>query len=557
MTAATEIAQPAGRTVEQKLRQAWRRQRRFHTTRGLCHLLLWAAALVMADLLIDWLFLLPGYGRTILLAVNIATLAVVFYRGWWRHLERYHPVRIALQVERQHPDLRSILVSYVQFGDPSPATEHMSPQLIRAVRRLAAIATAPLDFREIVNWRDLTRVAVFSACIVLAAGAWSMNWPEFLNTLFYRLFHPAASTPYPTRTRIDEVTGALTVPQGTAVVLEARCSGLVPASGTLLVRPQEGPWERLIMPSAGGGKFAYHFDQVLRGFEYRVRVGDTATEIYEVRVVPPPHVVRTRARLHFPAYTRWPDKEVDSLQLEVPEGTEVSLDLGCDKPLQAAALVLEGGEARPMRLGADALTATFALAVKESIPFHFRWTERDHGFVYDGDVTYFIRVIPDMPPDIEIVSPTEDDKATVEKKLAIHYRASDDYGVAKAAVVYTLNAEPEKRKPIGAVERPSLEEQVVWTLKETLAGLKEGDTLTFAVEVADNRQGEAGPNVTRSRPLRLDIVSQAEYLRYMFEKRARLMREIRALHEEETGAAKEVKTLQEGPLPLPAAAPKR
>jgi hypothetical protein len=311
------------------------------------------------------------------------------------------------------------------------------------------------------------------------------------------------------------------------------------------------------MPSTEQGKYAYRFDQVLRGFQYRVRVGDTATEVYEVRVVPAPHIVRTRARLHFPAYTRWPDKEVDSLQLEVPEGTEVTLDLGCDKPLKAAALVMEGGEVRPMRLGADAMTATFALAVKESTPFHFRWTERDHGFVYDGDVTYFIRVIPDMPPDIEIAAPTEDDKATVEKKLAVHYRANDDYGIAKAAIVYTLNGSAEQRKPLGTFEKPSLDEKVVWTLKETLTGLKEGDTLTFAVEVADNHVGEAGPNITRSRPLRLDIVSQAEYLRYMFEKRERLMREIRALHEEETGASKEVKTLQEEPLPLPAVPPKQ
>jgi hypothetical protein len=547
----TETEQPAGRTVERKLRQAWRRQRRFHTTRGLCLLALWAAALVLADFLIDWLFLLPGYGRTILLAINVAALAAVFYRGWWRHLERYDPVRIALQVERKHPNLKSILVSYVQFGSAAPAGGNMSPELIQAVRRLAAIATAPLDFRQIVHWRDLARVAAFSACVVCACGALSFNWPEFFSTLFYRLINPAASTGYPTRTRIEAVTGSLTVPQGTAVALEARCSGLVPASGTLMIRPQQGAWERLVMPAAEGQKFAYKFDQALRTFFYRVRLGDATSEIFEVRVVPPPHVVRTRARLHFPAYTKLPDKEVDTLQLEVPEGTEVALELGCDKPLQAAAVVQEGGPATPMRLDTGGRAARMTWTVKESFPFHFRWTERDHGFVYDGDVTYFIRVVPDMPPDIELVAPAEDDKATVEKKLAIHYRAADDYSIAQAAIVYTLNGGAEQRKPIGTFDKASLEEQLAWPLKETLAGLKEGDTLVVAVEVTDNRAAEAGPNVSRSRPVRLDIVSVAEYLRYVFEKRERLMREVRALHEEETGASKEVKTLKEEPIDVP------
>jgi hypothetical protein len=170
-------------------------------------------------------------------------------------------------------------------------------------------------------------------------------------------------------------------------------------------------------------------------------------------------------------------------------------------------------------------------------------------------VTYFIRVVPDSPPDIEITSPTEDDKATVEKRLAIRYRAADDYGIAKAEIVYSLNGEPETRRPAGTFDRTPVEDQVAWKLKESIPGIKEGDTLVFAIEVADNRAGEGGPNVTRSRPLRLDIVSVAEYLRYILEKRERLIKEIQAMHESETDASKEVKTLREEPLPLPQAPP--
>ena len=537
-----------GATVERKLRLAWKRERRFHATRGICHLLLWVGALVIVDVLVDWLFLLPGYGRMALVVVNLGTLAIVFYRSWWRHLRRYDPVRIALQVERRHPDLKSILVSYVQFGQGGAAAAHaeaMSPQLVEATRRLAVVATEPIDFREIINWRDVTRVSVFSACVVLCCGAISLNWPEFFSTLFYRLLNPSADAAYPTRTHLDEITGAVTVPQGSPVALQARASGLLPASGTLMIRPQEGEWERIIVPQTEGGLYVYRFDQVMRPFTYRVRVGDVTSENYEVQVIPAPHVLRTRVHLKFPDYTRLPEKDADTLHLEVPEGTRVSADLLCDRPLAAAAVIQEGGTPTPMRLDAGGRTASIAWTVTQSFPFRFRWTEREHGFVYEGDVTYFIRVVPDAPPDVEIVSPTEDDKATVEKRLTVRFRAADDYGVAKATLVYSLNGGAEQRRDAGVFDRAAVEDQAVWKLKEALAGLKEGDTLTFAVEVADNRAGEGGANVARSRPLRLDIVSVPEYLRYMLEKRERAYKEIGAMHEDETGASKEVKGIRE------------
>jgi len=544
----TEIAQH-GRPVEQKLRQAWRRERRFHALRGVCHLLLWAAGLGLADFVVDWLFHLPGYGRTALLVLDIATLAVVFYRSWWRHLERYDPVKIALQVERRHPDLRSLLVSYVQFSDGRKVSEHMSAQLIQASRRLAVEATQPIDFREIVNWKDLRRVGLFCLCVVLACGGLSVRWTDFARTLLVRLV--GASVEYPTRTRIVDIGGPVTVPEGASVTLWARADGLIPRSGTLTIRPPEGEWERLSMLQAQGDdrKFEYHFEQIMRGFTYKVRLGDAVSQAFEVRTIPAPHVTKTRVRLQYPKYTHLKDKEVDSLHLEVPEGTKVLVDLECDRALKAAEVVKEQGAAEPMKLSDGGRAASIAWDVKESFPFHFRWTESEHGFRYDSDVTYFVRVTVDVPPEVEIIAPTEDDKATVQKKLAIRYRAADDYGISKATVIYSLNGGAEQARPIGAFDKATVEEEAVWALRESIPALKEGDALTFAVEVADNREGGGGPQVVRSRPIRLDIVSIVDYLRYMAEKRAKLIKEVQALHEEETDASKEVKTLEDSPIP--------
>jgi len=548
-TAAAE--RPTGQTVERKLRAAWRRQRRFHNTRGLCHMLLWLAALLVVDFLVDWLFLLPGYGRVILLAVNLVALGVVFYRAWWRHLRRYDPVRVALQVERRHPELKSLLVSYVQFGRGLHGGENMSLELVEACRRLAIAATAPINFREIVNFRDLARVGVFSAVVVLACGGMSLNWAEFSATLFYRLLNPTAAVTYPTRTHITEITGDATIPEGASLTLEARCEGLVPMQGTLSIKPQDGQWEKLLLYRGDGLLFAYKFDRVFRGFVYRARVGDATSPTYEVRTVPAPHLVRTRVRLRYPEYTGLGTKEVDTLHLEVPEDTEVQWNLECDRPLAAAQMVREETEVLPMQVDAAGAVATLTRTVTKSFPCRFRWKEREHGFIYDGDVTYFVQVIPDTAPEVEVLAPTEDEKATVNKRLAVRFRATDDYRVVSAAIRFSVNDGPEQSWAIGSYNRSPVEAEAVWKLKDSIPNLKEGDVINLAVEVTDNRVGKEGPNVSRSRPFRLEIVSIAEYLRYIYEKRERLFKEMEALHGEETGAADEVKTLKEIPLVVP------
>ena len=54
--------------------------------------------------------------------------------------------RVALEVEGRHPELESLLVSYVQIG--SAQGVDASPALIRAMERQALEVTGPLDFRD-------------------------------------------------------------------------------------------------------------------------------------------------------------------------------------------------------------------------------------------------------------------------------------------------------------------------------------------------------------------------------------------------------------------------
>jgi len=540
-------AELATHTVEHKLRKAWRKQRRFHHSNGIAHFLLWLLALILLDLLVDWLFLIPGYGRLLLLAINLVGLGWVAWHYWLRHLRRYDAVRVALQVEGRHPELESLLVSYVQFDDAATADPHASPSLVRALRRFTVEATHPLDFREIISFRELRRIFTLAACVLAFFALYSVNWSEHLRVLLLRMINPTTELTYPTRTTIEEVTGHVTLRQGDSITIRALAAGRIPARGALWVQPRDGEWEKLPVFPADGAEFAYRFREVFQDFDYYLRLGDARSERYTVTVIPPPRILHTRVHLRYPAYTRERARTVDFLNLEVPEGTEVEWELTCDRPLALAEMLPEEGEARAMELGEGGLVARLTLAATESFAYQFRWEEQEHGYAYRDQVHYFVGVIPDAPPQVEIVAPTGDDKATVRKTLAVAYLARDDYGIDKAWLVFTVNDGEETRCEIGQFAEALVEAQATRKLMEpqTLPSLKVGDVVTYAVEVSDRYDRGDGPHLSRSDSRRLFVVTVQEYLRYILEKRRRLRAEIEDMHQQEKEADSEVGKLRD------------
>jgi len=541
--------------VERKLRRAWRKERRFHHSQGLAHALMWVVTMVLVDLLIDWLFLVPGTGRLALLAANLLTLGWVFHHHWLRHLKPYDPVVVALQVERQHPELESVLVSFVQLSGDGAQAAYASPALLRALEQEAIEATRPIDFREIISFRELRRIAMVSAGMVLVFAICSVNWSQHMQVLLKRMINPKAEIGYPTRTRIDWITGNTTVRQGDSITVGARPAGVIPKRGTLWVRPQGGEWEKLALLMDDDWVFAYRFREVFQPFEYWVRLGDARSKKHTVTVVAPPRIVETRVRLQYPAYTKQPTKTVDFLNLEVPEGTQVQWELVLDKALSGAEVIVGEAEAIPLDLDRAGLTARLSTTATASLTYQFRWTDLDYGYDHEDETHYFLQVIPDSPPQVEIVAPSTDDKATVRKTLTVSFLARDDYGIADAWIVYTLNDAKEKRRRIGPFDAALVEIDATWKLAaaDSIPQLKAGDIVTYAIEVCDSHDGKQGPHKTRSDSRRLFIVSVEEYLEYILEKRRQLRTEIEGLRDQEQEGEGEVEKLKdETPEPKPA-----
>lgn len=539
------------RDIERRLRAAWRKERRVCHARGASYLVIWAVALALTDFLVDWLLHAPGWGRALLLAANLLVLGAVFFLRWWRNLRPYDPLRVALQVERKHPELGSLLVSYVQIGDETAARTGASRALVAALRRQALELTAPVDFREIVAFRELRRVAVVCAALVLGFGALNVRWHEHFRVLALRMLNLGSVQGYPTRTTILSVTGSLTVQQGRDVNVLAKAGGLIPSSARLLVRTEDGRWETIRLDPAPNGEFGRAFSAVYRSFEYRFLAGDAQTATFAVTVVPPPRVVQAAVHLRCPPYTGLGERTLSRLNLDAPTGAELAWELRFDRPIAKAEVTVEGDaapdavstqkeETVAMALDASGQTARWSATAMRSFRYRFTSTDAAHPFVFPEGVTYTVQCIPDREPSVEIVSPGPSEIGTVGKTLAIEFKAADDYEVADAAVVCSLNNGPPVRVAVDLTPAREISRTTTLTVARQFPALKAGDKINYFVEVADNRDSGRAPQRSKSPECLLEIVSVEDYLAEMMRRSAESFNEIHFMRDQETDAQKAI-----------------
>jgi hypothetical protein len=79
------------------------------------------------------------------------------------------------------------------------------------------------------------------------------------------------------------------------------------------------------------------------------------------------------------------------------------------------------------------------------------------------------------------------------------------------------------------------EQRIDWNYRDDLPDLAVGDTVTFAMELADRYPGEKGPHRVRSHARRVQFMSKDDYLVQIKKQKRRLLNQIRTIYREERG----------------------
>lgn len=231
-----------------------------------------------------------------------------------------------------------------------------------------------------------------------------------------------------------------------------------------------------------------------------------------------PLVTDLKITLRFPAYMLEPDQVVtgSSGDIVAPRGTEVFLDGRADRPVSAAALLVDEAELALQVKDERQLSGRFV--VEKSGAYRFRLDPVRGGAILDP-VSHKITVKPDAAPSVELEAPTEDKIVQLDDEVPLAFAGKDDFGLTKFRVVVRRQSgadEPYVKDLLEVAAAPR-ELRGKGALKISETGARPGEKLSVFVEALDN-DTVAGPKAGRSQTRVLTVFSAAEQHKKLVER---------------------------------------
>ena len=537
------------RLLESRISALRGQVRRLLVFHGLSWLIAGVVPLVLLAGLADWLFHLDVFVRlALLLALGAVALWVVFKLVLRPLIVRFADLDIALRIEQRWPGLHDRLASTIQFLRLNPSDDRYgSPALREATIKQAIEETRAIDFREAIDYRPIVRAGSLAAAAVSLALLFGLFDPASTRLAMRRLFVPWGGDRWPQQTHLalSDTGTTLKIARGDSFTLsvQVRPGDRIPETARVTYSFIDGEEITEPLRATEGGEFHGRIETVNQPFKFSVAGGDDVGSIrdIEVKVVPPPALNRLTIRLVSPKYTGIATQTLAAglTSFRVLEGTRIELDAQANKALAAAELYLGDQPAagsvafNPARTGFQT-----SFPVKENVAFWFALKDSE-GFRNRDSVRYDVRMFKDEAPRVVIAEPRTDRDVPADAMVPVRVELDDDFGLHSARLLYKVSAgdsEPHDAVAIPLWSAPGEEPGVAqpafvkhqeiayeWNLAPLKLAI--GSIITFHADARDF-DSIKGPNVGKSRELRLRIVSKEDAARQVDDGRRELREEI-------------------------------
>jgi hypothetical protein len=496
--------------------------------------------------LTDWLIHLDALVRATALCALAGLGAWLLGKYVLRPLlVRFADLDIALKIEQRWPGLNDRVASTVQFLHLSKDDDRYGSAALRAATvRQTLEETEAIDFREVIEPRPVQHAAGLAALALFVAGTLFAASPELSRIGLRRLFVPYGSDRWPQQTHLSLIDAETPrkVARGDAFTL-AVAIGVgerMPATARATYYYDDGATETELLRAVASGIFRGRIESVQRPFRFSVAAGDDTTSIRDVavKVVSPPTLTDLTVRLLAPPYTRLEPETMapGRTQIRAVIGTQIEVQAAANKPIAHAELHLgEKVASAPVAINATATGLKTVFTVTESVPFWFELLDTE-GFASREAVRYELRAFADEAPRVIIEEPAHDRDVPARALVPVVFSVNDDFGIQSARILYKVasaGSEPTQDVALPLWEAPQSETGTArpapikrqevrydWNLEPL--NLAPGSVVTFHAEALDF-DNLKGPNLGRSREIRLRVLSDEDILRELDDAR----REIR------------------------------
>ncbi len=246
--------------------------------------------------------------------------------------------------------------------------------------------------------------------------------------------------------------GNVAVRRNSDQLVTAQVIGLKPGKVQLFAHYQSArskAWEPVAMQpqldaaaGPGASNFQFLFAGLPEDVEYYVQADHLTSRHFKVRVVDLPKVEQLKVTYHYPKWTGMAAvTEEHGGDLRAIEGTNAELTVQMDHPLRNGQLTLDDGKQITLS-GGEGNLYKGSIVMQKDGAYHVAALDQGQPVRLSED--YFIATDKANPPQIAIDKPISDYRASPIEEVTIGVKASDDFGLNKMSLHYSVNGGPEK-----------------------------------------------------------------------------------------------------------------
>jgi hypothetical protein len=396
---------------------------------------------------------------------------------------------LARAIETRHPELHAMLLTVVeQHPDPATGKLHLLQQKLIED---AVASSRRLNWVAAVSDTALWRERVFAGCAALVLG-----FVLFRFGVVER--RPVRDAALPEQ-GVTVTPGDTTVERGSGLIVLADFHRKAPGEAMLIVQTANQPEQRIPLiknlddPVFGGG-----LPEVDSDLTYRIEYAGQATRDFEVKIYEHPRLDRADATLHYPTYTKLPEKTVpDTHRVSAVEGTKLDVKFQLNKPVKSASLVAKDGTNVPLTVSPDTATANlsnFPVAVSET--YELKLEDAD-GRANKIAAQFTVDALKNRPPELKFDSPKGDQQVSAIEEVAFHGHAWDDFGLSRYGITVNVAGRGEQEILLGKDTGADEKREFAHLLKLEDLGVKADDLVSWFLW-ADDAGPDGGTRRTES-----------------------------------------------------------
>ncbi|QDU50014.1 DUF4175 family protein [Gimesia panareensis] len=378
----------------------------------------------------------------------------------YRQRNRYSPAgrhAIATLIEQTYPDLDTSLLATLELEKRNP-TESFTFLQKRLIAQVISHGTRN-DWRQSISNRRLilqnsTHLICFAAWLLCCLSCWTL-----LQAAPSPVQAPAvvAETKQP-GFEVEIQPGSTEVELGHPLLVTARFIGKVPDTATLRFTTAGGTSTELpLVKQLDDPIFAVRLPSVTEDLTYRIQAADWESEVSKVKVYVLPELVQLDSVVTAPAYTGQPEqKNEDSLTLSAITGSTIQFHARFNKPVARAEFKTDDGQALPLVLDSEGLSARLSLQAEQDQTWSLQLTDRDGR--HNRTPPYIdLAVIPNLPPEIKVTFPARDTRVSPLEEALVQGTVVDDFGLQQVGLVYAIPGQEPQTVVLRDSQKPAVE----------------------------------------------------------------------------------------------------